>query len=142
MSQTTEETEHAFTVTTKVDYNDILNLIINAFDTAIGYWCRDADPHYPEGFDVKKIPWLKRKVEWKYTRKLYFCPLVPGGRLEMHDTVEDKTVYMDLESVQRGIDVMSKKYPQHWSDFLSQNDDAITADVFIQCCVFGEAIYG
>ena len=142
MIQTTEDGEYTFTATIKVDYNDILNLIINGFDMAIAYWCRDADPHYPDDFDVQKIPWLKGKDGWSKVRKLYFCPLVPGGKIVLHDDVSGKEVTMDLESIQRGIDVMSSEYPRHWADFMSENDDAITADVFIQCCVFGESPYG
>jgi hypothetical protein len=27
-------------------------------------------------------------------------------------------------------------------DFIDENDDAITADVFLQFCLFGDVIYG
>jgi hypothetical protein len=42
----------------------------------------------------------------------------------------------------RGMDVMQEKYPQHWADIINESDDANTADVFLQCVVFGEVIYG
>lgn len=37
---------------------------------------------------------------------------------------------------------MQEKYPQHWADIINESDDANTADVFLQCVVFGEVIYG
>jgi hypothetical protein len=37
---------------------------------------------------------------------------------------------------------MSEKFPEHWADFINENDDAITGDIFVQCCVFGDTVYG
>lgn len=37
---------------------------------------------------------------------------------------------------------MPVKYPRHWADVLAENDDATTGDVFLQCCLFGECIFG
>jgi len=37
---------------------------------------------------------------------------------------------------------MAEKYPRHFHNFLEENDDAETGDVFIQCCLFGEIVYG
>jgi len=41
-----------------------------------------------------------------------------------------------------GLTRMAGKYPTHFADFLAENDDATTADVFVQCCIFGEVRYG
>jgi hypothetical protein len=41
-----------------------------------------------------------------------------------------------------GIKVMIQKQPSHFSDVMQDNDDAITADVWIQCALLGEVIYG
>jgi hypothetical protein len=49
---------------------------------------------------------------------------------------------LDKEAVLRGAEVMKRKYPTHWDNFITENDDAITADVYVQCCIFGEVIYG
>ncbi len=37
---------------------------------------------------------------------------------------------------------MRDKYPKHFGDALAHNDDAYTGDTFIQCALFGEAIFG
>jgi len=38
--------------------------------------------------------------------------------------------------------VMAKKEPRHFADFLKEDYDETTGDVFLQCCLFGEVIYG
>ena len=42
----------------------------------------------------------------------------------------------------KGLQIFSKKYPQVFAQFWSDNYDVITADVFLQCAVFGDCIYG
>jgi hypothetical protein len=37
---------------------------------------------------------------------------------------------------------MAQAYTRHFADFINQNDDAITGDVFLQCCLLGEVLYG
>ena len=49
---------------------------------------------------------------------------------------------LDLESIGDGLNMMATHYPRHFADFLNEAADAITADVFLQCCLFGELIYG
>ena len=64
-----------------------------------------------------------------------------GGTITIsHD--ETETAILNKENLQRGLDVMAEKYPHHMTDLLNDNMDADTADVFLQCCVFGELVYG
>jgi len=41
-----------------------------------------------------------------------------------------------------GLSTMAAKYPRHFGDFISGNSDAETDDVFCQCVVLGDVIYG
>lgn len=45
-------------------------------------------------------------------------------------------------SAEAGLVIMATKYPAHFADFLAENDDAITGDVFLQCALFGEVVFG
>ena len=139
-----EPEKRTFTVTEEVDANDIVNLLVTAFDSgATNYWAGHADVVLPEDFDIYKIPWLKDPDEWAKVNKVYVAPLVKGGKVVLHDNeVEGKTYTLDLEAIQRGIEVMSKQFRRHWKDFQLQNDDADTGDVFVQCCVLGDVIFG
>ena len=46
------------------------------------------------------------------------------------------------KAVLTGLTIMAEKYPKHWADFLEEDGDNDTADVFIQCCVLGDVVYG
>jgi hypothetical protein len=49
---------------------------------------------------------------------------------------------LDLGTIRNGLQVMADKYPNHWHDFINDNEDATTGDVFLQCCLYGEVIFG
>jgi hypothetical protein len=36
---------------------------------------------------------------------------------------------------------MASKYPRHFADLLNDSADVNTANVFIECCLFGDVIY-
>lgn len=44
--------------------------------------------------------------------------------------------------IARGFSLMARQYPSHMSDFLRENEDAVTSDLFLQLTALGEAIYG
>ena len=56
---------------------------------------------------------------------------------------EDTTSYkLTREGIAKGLETFRKDYPRHYSDWVQENDDACTGDVFLQCCLFGEVIFG
>lgn len=70
-----------------------------------------------------------------------------GGALLFKDiaaTGEGLPTYykLDIEAIRRGLEVMVRDYPQHWADFRNEKDGSVTADVFLQCALFGSVIYG
>jgi hypothetical protein len=71
-------------------------------------------------------------------------PLNEDGAVILKDLEDgDKKKYrLDLKSIQNGLQVMADKYPKHFADFASENYDAVTGDVFIQCCIFNKIVYG
>lgn len=50
--------------------------------------------------------------------------------------------HLTLADIEKGLETMRDKYPRHWADLVEENDDLITGDVFLQCAVFGELVYG
>lgn len=114
----------------------------------------------PEGFDPDALAWRQGERPWGDVHRDYFAPLVPGGRwrLFVDDTpgslckngtppigkADDGggMVILDLDAVRRGLQVMATECPRHFANLVNEDDDAETADVFVQCCVFGEVIYG
>ena len=131
--------EMTFSVTKDISTEDIAGLLCCAFEGGSNYWyCIDYDKSVkpPEIDPELKKGWgTFRHISW---------PMSKGGALCVLDASDDEEeeYTLDLNAIKRGLDIMSKKYPRHWGDFINQNDDAYTGDCFLQCCIFGEAIYG
>ena len=69
------------------------------------------------------------------------CGLVISNR-QAEEGEDVKEHRLDRAALGRGLSLMPHKYTHHWRDFVEENSDAITADVFLQLCLFGDVIYG
>lgn len=110
-----------------------------AFEGGSNYWYMIVKFEKPTSI----LPSLS---EWAECRHLSY-PLSPGGALVIEDKEAEpgqkKRLYrLDRDAIEKGWQVMVRKFPKHAADILNENDDATTGDVFLQCCVFGDAIYG
>lgn len=100
-------------------------------------------------------------ARWPY----YCAPLFAGGHYTFVDREEYEGASYDAEdadtpaeaseilgkvdrhkltpeSIARGLQVMAREYPWHFNHVGTSEEDAETADVFLQCCLFGEIVYG
>ena len=66
----------------------------------------------------------------------------PNYCLRVSDAESGSTYNVTLESFVNGLGVMAKRYPQHFKNVITENHDAETGDVFVQCSVFGEIVFG
>lgn len=48
---------------------------------------------------------------------------------------------LNSEKYGKGLILLHNEHSQHWDDLISENGDAITADVLIQLALFGEVVY-
>lgn len=103
------------------------DILDNAFDHGIAYWAKIGTSVAPENAEAE---WLSE------------FPLKGGAVTFETEDDEPKPRVLDRAAVYRGLEIMGKKYPRHLADIISQNDDSGTADVLVQCAVFGELIYG
>jgi hypothetical protein len=114
----------------------ISDLLCSAFEGGSNYW------YVINEFVEPKALTFRTDKDQVYRHLDY--PLNEGGALVVGDMEdedsEDKR--LDLEAIERGLKIMAEKYPRHMMDFINENEDADTGDVFLQCCLFGEAIYG
>lgn len=113
----------------------IETLIISAVELgAISYWGRF------DGFDNPN--------DAPMGRPLYIdCPFKDEEFALLVTELEDdgSTIdrhRLDRKAIQRGLDLMAKNYPRHFTDLMEENDDTETADVFIQLALLGEIVYG
>lgn len=88
--------------------------------------------------------WAKdKKLEGKH----WYCdvPELWGSQfvLEITDNEDGGKVHrVNQESMKNAFRLMATKYGAHFGQFMNENGDAITADVFLQLLALGEVIYG
>ena len=118
----------------------INDLIISAIEGGINYWCRR----------IKLFDADNDRVGWAYVvkkgivgnTKIVF--IEDDGQDGAEHTLDllSRKFYNFPDELQSGLRAMATKYPWHFAHFIGENDDAETADVFIQCCLFGGLRYG
>lgn len=64
------------------------------------------------------------------------------GMTVFEDLEPKRSCVLTDEVIVTGLRVMALKYPRHFKDVLAGNADMDTADVFVQCVVLGECVYG
>jgi hypothetical protein len=115
----------------------IAELLCTAFEGGItDTWCRVVKKTKPKVEAEFKTDMLWNEYE------LYSFPLGLAGSIKLLDTYENKKYVLNRAAIQRRIEAMAKKHPYQFGLFVEDEGDAITADVFLQCCLFGEEIYG
>ena len=124
----------------KISWENISNLLCNALEGGSNYWYNIEEMHAPEDYSS-----VRSSENMIHSHLDYPCN--PGGYL-VFSSLEDDEIngqsrwVLDGASIYYGLKIMAEKYPKHFGDFIADNDDAITGDVFLQCCLFGEMIYG
>jgi len=137
------------------------NLIVSAFDGGSNYWAYMLaydlptgkkvedyeDKDYGEGLGRYNIPFApKSAIVFTTVDELAEAGVTQGFHGYEDPTDEQiaklKKWRLDKKTLVRGWKVMHDDYPSHYGDAISENDDAGTGDVYLQCCLFGEVIYG
>lgn len=118
----------------EVTLQRISDLLCSAFEGGSNYWYNIEEFVKPENFNNSE------EGDEKFRHLSY--PINEGGALLISDGEDDTKHILNLESIKKGLKVMARDYPRHFNDFMQENDDACTGDVFLQCCLFGEVIFG
>jgi len=129
-------TEITTTITTTHAITDhrLADLLCTALEGGVGYWAQIVETEKGAG-DGK--PWGD-----EYTPSYISCPFSTGGFIKFKDTESDDTWTLDRAAMERGLKRMAEKTPAHFADFINENADATTGDVFLQLCFFEEVTFG
>lgn len=127
----TERAAEPFSITTKLTFSQqrISDLLCCGFEGGVGYWCVIVD-YIPEG------------IRGKCTYPHIEVPFHPGAAILLQEIDGENVLRLDRAALERGLQIMAEKYPRHFANFAQEAEDAETGDVFIQCCVLGEIVYG
>ena len=114
-------------------FDSVYNMLVTALDSgAIGYWASlervVKSQTLPEGYTADDA--------------VYLAPLLDGRWRLRVDTDEPEVVTLGVAQIERGLQAMHDKCPRNYGDMIAGEDDAETADVFVQCCLFGEIVFG
>lgn len=109
----------------------INDLLCCAIEGGSNYWIEQCtDLTYPEG---------KTRADFEFP---YLEVPMCGGSYMVKPLEGDKPAKLDRGAIERGLKLLAEKYPKDWGDFMNENEDAITGDVFLQLALFGEVVYG
>lgn len=118
-------------VTTKLTRQQTEDLLVSAFEGGSAYWAQIEGRVSPK--EDKNKDCYQTVFEGK---GLWLSDARDAGEKDK------RTAILDGTSIQKGLEIMADKYFLHFANVLNGNDDAETGDVFLQCCLFGEVIYG
>lgn len=108
-------------VNIEVPDQTIVDLFITACEGGSNYWCAKVTPTVK----VESDPYVDMLQGFTAT-----------------DRETGRVIKVSPEQIQMGLARMAEQYPHHFQDMVNDNHDAVTADVLLQMCVFGELIYG
>lgn len=145
-------------IETNVPTERLLNMVSGAMEGSSSYWLHVVELRLATGVTKADVspargesPQGKLHAEiagdGEYYPSFQVIPFVEGCSL-LIDTNEKDEIngatqwLLNLEAIAKGIQVMSEKYPNQYTDMIDENDDADTHDTFMQCCLFGEVVFG
>lgn len=125
----------------------IADLMVVAIESSCGinYWCKSVHLLVPNEEDASASS--PTKGCWYDNDAIYDDPglKIIVKELESSQNDRDGRWHLDLPKMERAFYLMQEfGTPKgwHWQDFLNENEDATTADVWFQLAVFGEVVYG
>ena len=132
------------TVKKKVTREMVRDALTHAFEAESSGWACSVEVVSRGDGDFKEGDELYRLATW--------VPLTPGGVVGITDAFhtqeqyanEDGLYLLTYEKILKGIQLFSEckegKIPEHFDNFLEGDSDGCSGDVFLQFCVFGDAI--
>ncbi len=136
---------HTFprTIDVPITEQRVRDLLCTAFEGGM-YWCDVAGSTLREDLTIEdfKEGGSEANKVGEYFPSFYLVPFVEGCSLTLRDHEDDAEYTLDAAAMKRGLEIMAAQEPRHFDDFMAENDDAITAYVWLQCCCLGEVVYG
>lgn len=128
---TTQTYSAAYDITSQ----HICDQIITAIEGGINYWCAGAILVRPDKSTLAETPWYSDP-------KLYEQDFLI--KVALHEPHEDDKIDYELtpDAIRKGLAVLAEKYKWRINEIVTEDGDAETGDVFLQCCLFGEIVYG
>jgi len=131
----------------EVSADRICSLLVGVFDLgASNYWMHDYDFIKADKPDWSWCESEENLREWSEVSKVYTAVMC-GGHYDVvllndNEDGPGETVRVFKKDLLEGLRIMAAKFPKHFQDIVNENDDAETSDVYFQCCVLKDVVYG
>lgn len=142
-----------FFISQKIPRDKVADLLCSALEGGSNYWYEingkvEGDFQYFGEYNEPK------------TKYLHLYPFQDGGALYITDARADNPtlkipVRLDFGRMYKGLQIWAddalhaqdkdrsdSAHARYWGDFIANNTDAETGDIFLQYCIFGKIIYG
>jgi len=140
-----------FNANISLSQNQIINLLISAFGGWSKYWCYSLDDQHikpsnnediPEQYkDFTHVSWCWGDGQVVFMDKDEYFDATKDSNNEEELLAESiKTFTLNEKGIARGVTLFAKHFPKEFSNVLTNNDSADTADIFLQCCLFGDVV--
>lgn len=140
--QTTPVLELGVPVVLAFSHQRIADMVTTALESPVGDWLARA---VVIRSNVDSTP-LDNHFPW-YSQGAYWAQSAAGLACTVDKPTDDHSgkKLLSLEDFQRALILMATKdegaYSRHFADFLRSNEDASTADLFMQFAVYGEEVF-
>ena len=112
--------------TVQIDADRLADLMCCALEGGSTYWCEKFEPDdYPA-----PAKWGHEAVAFGADFTIWY------------DEEFVKSVKNGEDEIQKALQLMADEHPFHFNNFVNENEDAETGDVFFQLLCFGELVYG
>lgn len=136
MVEVQAEVPGGVTIFVTVPLKRIADMVVGALEGGSHYWLNSFKLVTSGGADTPERPW-------------YCNPSLFADPDFVAKAIYDKPTHDDpghkligAKEFARGLQLMAARYHRHFADMVSEGDDAETADVFMQCVVLGEVVFG
>ena len=110
------------TVKTKITDERLQDLLCCALEGGSNYWYRITSYNYPPGQNADTLD-----IEYQHLELPF-----KGGSITIQDQFDDfPEKELDSDSIMSGLQKFEQVARPHYYDFISDNEDAITGDIFL-----------
>lgn len=120
---------------TKISVDDVARLLYTGLEGDYANWYTIGKKVEPK----EKAQYNKKK--WYGGDQRYSCALGEGGSVELIECLTNKIFVLNRNTISNGLHIMANEYGDLFSDFINGNEDDMTGDLFIQCCVLNGWLY-
>lgn len=110
-------------------------IIAGALEGGSNYW-------YSLGEGIPPRDENQTPLSTRIAHHLFNDPTYKIQIMDAEDEEGEPLGYVTQESMLNAFQIISKQYPWHYNNLISENDDAETADVFFQVATMGEIVFG